>query len=296
MTTTERALSGPSHCENCGSILRQRQFEWLFECETCSLLVSTLEPYKDPDAVSGYAADDHSTAFGTLREENAEITLAMLSGLAGAAGRDMLEVGSAQGFFLKAAEQRGFTCTGIEPNRQLRQSTSNSGLNVMEGFFPEALPEQKTFDHIVFNDVIEHIPDIGNTLACCHRHLGVGGVLTINVPMRKGIFYAIGDIGMMFGWKKPLERLWQVGTMSPHLYYFNERNLADLATRAGFEFVTSKRLKTITLTGLWQRLRVTSNFGFITACGIWAGTVVLSPFLAFLPADSRVFAFRKRAS
>ena len=84
--------------------------------------------------------------------------------------------------------------------------------------------------------------------------------------------------------------------MSPHLYYFDRRSLTELANKSGFELISAKRLKTVTIKGLWKRLRVTSNFGFLTASFVWIATVVLVPFLRFLPADSRVFAYRKGAS
>ena len=286
----------PTHCENCGSPLEQKDFFWLFGCGNCHLLVSTLGAYTDSEAVSGYESGEHSSAFEVLRRENAEITLGMMSDLGSVPGLDLLEVGSAQGFFLQVAATQGYRCTGIEPNRQLRECKSNRGLSVIGGFFPDALTTQDAFDIIVFNDVIEHIPDIRNTLAYCNSYLNPDGILVVNVPMRDGVFYTIGRLGKVLGWKVPLERLWQVGTMSPHLYYFDRRSLTELANKSGFELISTKRLKTVTIKGLWKRLRVTSNFGFLTASFIWIATVVLVPFLRFLPADSRVFAYRKGAS
>lgn len=281
-------------CENCGALLRQKEFDWLFGCDDCQLLVSTLGAYEDAEATNGYEAADHAAAFGTLRKENAGITLDMLSDLQVRKGSRLLEVGSAQGFFLSVAEQHGFECSGIEPNRQLRESEHNKHRHLIAGFFPDALPDQQAFDLIVFNDVIEHIPDIRNTLKACHDHLTDDGLLIINVPMRRGFFYGVGKVAKTLGWKVPMERLWQVGTMSPHLYYFDESNLAELAQKADFDLATSRRLKTLTLRGLWSRLRVTSNFGVPTASVIWAATVIGAPFLGILPTDARVFAFRKR--
>ncbi|WP_229466725.1 class I SAM-dependent methyltransferase [Pseudoduganella plicata] len=62
------------------------------------------------------------------------------------------------------------------------------GFQVRQGYFPDALRPDETFDVIVFNDVIEHIPDIGSALRACHEHLNPGGILILNLPNSRGFF------------------------------------------------------------------------------------------------------------
>ncbi len=44
------------------------------------------------------------------------------------------------------------------------------GLPARKGYFPDALDKKEKFDVIVFNDVIEHIPNIEGALASCFQH------------------------------------------------------------------------------------------------------------------------------
>lgn len=294
MLLNEKTEVEHKSCEICHSATQAFSPSWLYKCPSCKLVVSTLSPYEDQSQNSGYSAEDHSVAFDALRRDNAHICLDLLRSQ-GVASGSMLEVGCAQGTFLEIAVNRGFQCLGLEPNNGLFQIASKRGLKLVSGFFPDDLPQTDTFDCVVFNDVFEHIPDTRVVMQNCHSRLSDGGILMLNIPMSTGIFYQVGRIFHKMGWKTPVERLWQVGSMSPHLYYFNRSNLTDLGEQCGFKVVAYERLKTVTLNGLWKRLRVASNFGFLSSVFIWTATLVAMPVLNFLPADAAVLVFKKRA-
>src|SRR5690606_11668960 len=114
-------------------------------------------------------------------------------------------------------------------------------------YFPDALAPGERFDAIVFNDVIEHIPDIGRALAACRERLAPGGMLLLNLPSSSGVFYRASKLLRRLGVAGHFERMWQKGLPSPHLHYVDPTNLARLLDRAGFVPVRRGRLATLRL-------------------------------------------------
>jgi 2-polyprenyl-3-methyl-5-hydroxy-6-metoxy-1,4-benzoquinol methylase len=166
----------------------------------------------------------------------------------------LLEVGCAHGWFLEAAKKNGFDILGIEPDLNIFNTTSQRGLPVRSGFFPEILSANEQFDLVVFNDVFEHMPDIKNVLAECREHLRPGGMLVLNLPSSSGMIYKLACLLCRLKFNVFFERLWQKGLPSPHLHYFNSKNLHQLLRNEGFEVVASGRLSTLHLKGLYTRV------------------------------------------
>ncbi|MFG6087472.1 class I SAM-dependent methyltransferase [Stenotrophomonas indicatrix] len=82
----------------------------------------------------------------------------------------LLDVGCAHGWFLQASSAH-FQGTGIEPDARVADAAAARDVDVRKGFFPDVLGSGERFDVIVFNDVLEHIPDVGAALRACHQHL-----------------------------------------------------------------------------------------------------------------------------
>ncbi len=53
---------------------------------------------------------------------------------------------------------------------------------VVEGSYPEDMPEDVKVDCIVFNDVLEHTVDPWSVLRETKRHLNVGGCVVASIP------------------------------------------------------------------------------------------------------------------
>ncbi len=280
-----------AECPVCGSTFGSTGTCWVVECSQCGLLSSSLPAYEDPGASSGYSAGDHAKAFGALRKRNARKSLNIVKPMLGASG-EIVEVGSAQGFFLETAKEIGIRASGIEPNKGLYDYCRAAGHDVIQGFFPQALTG-KVNGLIAFNDVFEHLPDVDEAMRNCAEALDGPSLLLINLPMRNGFFYRVASALNAIGISTPFERLWQVGTMSPHLFYFDENNLTALAEKHGFVLKQTIGLDSVSYTGLWERLRVTSNFNFLTSCMLYAANLVLVPATAVLPKDAKAFVFQK---
>lgn len=76
--------------------------------------------------------------------------------------------------------------------------------------------------------LIEHIPDINSIIAACHERLNDGGLLVLNLPSSDGVFYKLSRLFAAMGKFDFFERLWQKGLPSPHVHYFNRKNLSNL--------------------------------------------------------------------
>ena len=165
-------------CQVCGGEVRPYRHDWVFRCAGCRVLSSTLEvaiPAQASEAVIDEVAREAGLA--TLRRRNNERLLAGLASLLPEGRRRLLDVGSGPGFLLAQAKEAGFQAEGIEPDANTVEAARSHGANVRHGYFPEALMADERFDVIVFNDVLEHIPDLKGALAASARHLAAGGVL-----------------------------------------------------------------------------------------------------------------------
>jgi SAM-dependent methyltransferase len=134
----------------------------------------------------------------------------------------LLDIGCAYGFFLQEA-RRYFDVHGIEIAEDAAAHSRKSGLDVRTGIADEkTLAEFGELDVITLFDVIEHLPDPGDTLALSHRHLKPGGILVLTT----------GDFGSLFA--KTLGPKWRLMTPPQHLWYFTRASVTRLAERLGF--------------------------------------------------------------
>jgi 2-polyprenyl-3-methyl-5-hydroxy-6-metoxy-1,4-benzoquinol methylase len=208
----------------------------------------------------------------------------------------LLEVGCAPGWFMDAARQRGYDVTGLEPDRELYERAKSANTKIINGYFPGDLPSDARFDAIVFNDVFEHIPNPSEAMNSVAQRLNPGGALVINIPNSEGVFYNTALMLDRVGIQGPLRRMWQVGYPSPHLSYFNPAALVGLANKYELAEVHRSTLSSITVEGLWARLRVVRNLqpaNIVSSAVVWAAVVGSSPVIARLPSDISLQIFRK---
>jgi SAM-dependent methyltransferase len=204
----------------------------------------------------------------------------------------LLEIGCAHGWFLELAQQY-FSVLGVEPDKNLVQQTLSKKLPVLQGYFPEAISDEKRFDIIVFNDVFEHIAGLPALTAACYKHLNDNGLLVINLPTTTGFFYRISKLLVKLKVPGYFERLWQKDSVSPHLHYFNHDNLVSLLKKRGFEIVTRKSLATIAYSGLKQRIFYYNQAGRFFNIIAFLGLLVMLPLIKKLPNDILLLVARK---
>jgi UDP-N-acetylglucosamine transferase subunit ALG13/2-polyprenyl-3-methyl-5-hydroxy-6-metoxy-1,4-benzoquinol methylase len=191
--------------------------------------------------------------------------------------KTILDIGSSSGLFLKIACEEGFEVTGLEPTLSLAQETRVNGFNVIDGFFPDAKElSNKVYDILVFNDSIEHIPDIKTVIKAIKEHLNKSnGVVIINLPTSDGIIFKIAFFLNKIGIYKFFDRLWQKNFPSPHLHFFNKYNLELLLKKNNFSLIHSLSFQHYTIKGLWKRVSYRSSL--LMSCITWLTMVLCYP-------------------
>lgn len=153
-------------------------------------------------------------------------------------GAKILDVGTAGGGFLEAAQRFGYEAVGLEPSHFMVEQGRQKGLQIEQGTLDNHPFAPATFDMVCLWDVLEHIPNPKATLVAIRVIIKPQGVLLINYP----------DIGT---WMAKLvgRRFWWL--LSVHLMHFDRQGLHNICERTGFEAFHFQRY--------WQTL----EFGYL---------------------------------
>lgn len=255
---------------------------WLYRCKTCGFFASTLRPAEG----TGVAGLEE------LRRHNFEIMLDRLEEMSPLTGIRILEVGSAWGWFLEAAQRRGAKVQGIEPEEANAELTRQRGFDVETGFFPANLRNNGPYDAIIFNDVFEHLPNPSRMIGEAEKLLNPSGMVVLNLPSSDGILFKIATLFDTCGSHDWLERLWQKDFPSPHVSYFNPDNLKLLVeNHTNLTCIMIFSLNSVARDGLASRIgsshkKLSRIIAFIS---VW----LLSFILPILPSDIHVAVFYK---
>lgn len=279
-------------CPACSRTMRQGLREWHRVCDGCTYEGSTLSVEIDTDGVVEVVDEARrEEGLGTLRQRNFQVLASELieRNPVGAAGAPlMLDVGCAHGWFIEAV-QGHFHATGIEPDARIAALAVSKGLSVRKGFFPDVLAADERFDVIVFNDVLEHIPDIDAALRACLRHLRPGGMVVVNAPARTGVLYQTSRWLARLGLPASFDRMWQHGFPSPHVHYLDDASMAAIAGNAGLKVSAVRTLPSMTARGLYARIRTDRTVSAPKALALSAALTLASPLLRLMPADIKVW-------
>lgn len=269
--------------------------KWHLVCPRCGFERSSLEPRINQLQTINEA--DREASLRPIRERNFDVLIRWLQHEAGdrltSHGRPrLLEVGCAHGWFLERA-RTAFDVLGIEPDNAIAAATKRKGLSVTSGFFPDALEEGAIFDVIVFNDVLEHIPDVRSVLRECVTRLAEKGVIVVNAPDRRGLFYRLSKVLARLGQRGPFHRMWQAGMPSPHLYYFDSASIDGLARQCDLRIVASRPLDSLMAKGLHQRIRYAGKVSLMRSLLLTAGVFALLPCARLFRSDINVWMLEK---
>ena len=271
----------PFLCQVCGADMRPLK-PWLYRCGECAFYASTLCP-GEGTGIPGLEE---------LRRRNFEVILDRLEKIRPMDGVRILEIGSAWGWFLEAAKRRGAVVRGIEPDVLNAQLTREKGFDVEIGFFPVALRHRGPYDVIVFNDVFEHLPQPSSVVRDAENLLVDSGLIIFNLPSSDGVFFKLATALDHFGLSTWLERLWQKGLPSPHISYFNRKNLKKLIeNQTNMQFLSEFSLQSVSRKGL--SARIGASMRFVTAIIVYIVIWIISFVLPLLPYDIHVSVFQK---
>lgn len=99
---------------------------------------------------------------------------------------DLLEIGGGRGYLQRAAQEAGWTTIALELSPHCIKEAIARGLNVMpivlDEFCRKYLPVGKTFDLVVFFDLLEHVADPASVMRRVRGILADDGVTILRVP------------------------------------------------------------------------------------------------------------------
>ena len=284
------------YCPVCNNKLSNELTDWHRLCSKCFYECSDLKPSINTKSTHDMVhEEDRSIGLKSLRQSNFLAILKQMESLCLAEGSSILEVGCAHGWFLELANEK-YTAVGIEPDRHIFEKTLTKGLKLRNGYFPDALGDNEVFDIIIFNDVLEHIPDTHKILEAVKNHLACKGFLIVNIPDSSGVFYRLSKILQKIKITSPFERLWQAGFPSPHLHYFNSGNLIQICEKHGFEAVAKHTLPSIHSQGLKERIGHINNQNPFVVSFMTLLLKPLLPFINLFPSDIVVIYFQQKGS
>lgn len=151
----------------------------------------------------------------------------------------LLEIGSAMGWLLKHATERGWRVQGVELSAAAVAHARGLGLDVMQGELPGAGLPAGAFDLVYLGDVLEHVPDCRAVLAEVARVLAPGGHLVLRGPITT---HSIARRVGMAGYEL-LGRDIVLREPPYHLWEFTPRSLLGLVARVGLSKVSLAQSK-----------------------------------------------------
>lgn len=138
----------------------------------------------------------------------------------------LLEVGSGFGFTRRAAERRGWRTAGVDQNPEARRGAEQLyGMPTHTGTLGAALDagavEAGAWDVVLYQFVLEHVPDPVAELSVAARAVSPGGVLALTVPSMDA-----AELEVFGASYRSLRR--------DHLQLFSRRSMQHVLERAGW--------------------------------------------------------------
>ena len=199
------------------------------ECKNCSLRFTNPRPNNE-DLGKYYESEDyisHTNEANTLVNKIYKLarhfTLASKRRLIqkNSSGKKLLDIGCGTGHFISHCDQKGWECTGVEPDKAAREIAVNeNNLNVYPGI--ENITKQD-YDRITLWHVLEHLPNLYDSLESISKLLKTDGKLFIAVPN-----YLAYE-------QKVFKEYWAAYDVPRHLYHFTREAIELLATKNGLK-------------------------------------------------------------
>ncbi|MEN8223904.1 MAG: class I SAM-dependent methyltransferase [Bacteroidota bacterium] len=143
-------------------------------------------------------------------------------------GNNHLDYGCGTGEFLGSMQQKGWNCTGIEPNASARDMARQKF--TFDIFDESALDHfsEGSFNSISLWHVMEHIYPVEDRIRTFHKLLDEKGMLFVALP------------NMQSYDAKRYKEFWAAWDVPRHIYHFKPSTIQNLMKRSGFELVKIK--------------------------------------------------------
>ncbi len=199
------------------------QFEGtvIAKCRTCGVLKTF--PAKqnttyNPVQSRAELYEDHSEKFRTLFKPLADTVCKFKN-----RGK-VLDVGCSSGILLEVLRERGFGVYGVEPHTTAYNAARKKfGNHITYGTVTTLLKQNSTqFDVVIYNHVLEHIPDPVTELSNAKKLLHPKGILVIGVPNTENVIFMLR------------RKYWEPLMPNEHVWHFGTSYLKSLLAAQGF--------------------------------------------------------------
>ena len=145
-------------------------------------------------------------------------------------GEKMLDVGCGSGLSLLEAQAIGVDTWGIEADPNAQRFADQLGLRIHQGGLQDEPFEDVSFDIVVLNQVIEHIPEPDKALQIIQHRLAAGGRVILVFPNVNSLWCKLSG-SRWINWHVPY-----------HLHHFTLKTFTRMADRCGFHVVRSRSI------------------------------------------------------
>lgn len=201
-------------------------------CNKCGFWFTNPAP-EGADLAAYYESDNYVShtdgkgglmdqVYGIVRKRAIKSKFNLVSNL-NAPIKSLVDYGAGTGEFLKYAQAQNWDVKGFEPSDVARENASKKGLDLRD---PQNREELENGSVGVFTlwHVLEHIPDLNETLQYFHSRLATGGFLVLALPNHESADseYYKSD--------------WAALDVPLHLWHFCKGDIQNLAEKHGYSF------------------------------------------------------------
>jgi 2-polyprenyl-3-methyl-5-hydroxy-6-metoxy-1,4-benzoquinol methylase len=230
----------------------------IVRCKQCDLMYVNPRPEEPEHAAISRHTESEDTELDALERlqrvekeqlqvRDYDVTRKLLNSLYPRRGK-LLEIGSGFGFLLAAFKADGWDVQGVDPNRQACDFASQQNhIDAHAGTVEAMAYDDETFDVVVMNHVIEHLPDPLAALKEINRIVRHSGHVVIETPRYDTLAYRL------------LGKRERSLSCEGHIYFFTTDSLRKIYEAAGFRLVDYRPVgRSLTL------IRLAYNFGVMS--------------------------------
>ncbi len=209
----------------------EKEYFKIVECEACGFWFTNPSP-RGGELAAYYESEDyvsHTDGKGGLmdfvyrqvRSLAIRSKLSLVNSYSKSKGT-LIDFGAGTGAFLSAAKENGWNTVGFEPSEIARNNAAKRGLDLRDPGLREQI-ENSEVDAFTLWHVLEHIPDLNESLEYFYQRLKPGGHLFVAVPNHES-----ADA-------KYYRNHWAALDVPLHLWHFAKADIEALAQKHNFQ-------------------------------------------------------------
>lgn len=225
-----------SKVHTCKDYSTSKETFTIVSCDKCNFTFTNPRP-EDENLGAYYISDkylSHSNAVKTLFEKLYQIVRKYAIGQKlklvkqFSLRKTHLDIGCGTGEFLNACKLDGFKTTGIEPSEIARkQAADHYNLNISKNTDLNQF-DTNSFETITMWHVLEHVPNLNETIEKIEKILDSNGSLIVAVPNLKS-------------WDAQYyKQYWAAWDVPIHLWHFSKESIEALFKKWNFKLVKTK--------------------------------------------------------